>query len=99
MSTHDELGLRREADVRAVVGSRQHDRYWALCVDEPRGRWFCLPVTCIAEQNIVGVPFFADSLYGLGGRVVKLSSRRESETRSLLIDYYAAERGSYGGLL
>jgi hypothetical protein len=56
-------------------------------------------VTCIAEQNIVGVPFFADSLYGLGGRVVKLSSRRESEIRSLLIDYYAAERGSYGGLV
>ena len=99
MRTTDELGLRREADVRAVVGRGQRDRYWALCVDEPRGRWFCLPVTCIAEQNIVGAPFFADSLIGLGGRVVMLGPLRETEVRSLLIDYYAAERGSYVGLV
>jgi hypothetical protein len=97
MSTPDELGLRREADVRAVVGGRQHDRYWVLCVDAVCGRWFCLPVTYIGSWLLVGVPFYVDSLAVLGGRVRKLGPRRESEVRALLIDHYAAERGSYGG--
>jgi hypothetical protein len=97
VSTTDELGLRGEADVRAVVGGRQHDKYWALCVDEPRGQWFCLPVTNLRNLLLVGLPFFTDSLVGLGGRVVKLGPRQESEVRALLIEHYAAERGSYVG--
>jgi len=97
VSTNGELGLRREADVRAVLGRGQRDKYWALCVDESRGQWFCLPVAHLGGGTVTGLPFFADSLIGLGGRVVKLAPRRESEVRYVLLDYYAAERGSYGG--
>jgi hypothetical protein len=91
----DRLPGRDEPVVRLVDWGRGSQSWGCLCVDDPRGRWFCLPLAPRRGALSVGLPRFVDELGELQGQVLKPSARREPELRGLLLDYYAAGREGY----